>query len=299
MANTKDKKQCGECQLIINDLEPIGCGFCGNFFHISQQCCGFNIRLNRELFTQGKVIFICTPCRNELNGRSIRRFIDDNSISDGNSVPITALDKLTQQLDSLSKKFDDMAQKQYPPITAPSFPPLKGTPRTYPSPNIKRRRGNDGHSLVGSTMTGTKSVDLSDLSVSFIVPPPATPKFWLYLAGLQPQISDDDVNKIISRCLNPSTPVEMKRLLPKGVDGSTRKYVSFKIGLDPMYKDAALNPMTWPTGLLFREFVDQPKNYNRQPLTPAPTVQRFQPMEATTPTVFGPGRSTTAPPHLM
>ncbi|XP_055590195.1 uncharacterized protein LOC129742329 [Uranotaenia lowii] len=118
-------------------------------------------------------------------------------------------------------------------------------------------------------------------------------------AGLQPQITDEDVDKIISRCLNPSTPVEMKRLLPKGVDGSTRRYVSFKIGLDPMYKDAALNPMTWPTGLLFREFVDQPKNYNRQPLTPAPMVQRFQPMEATTPTVSGPGRSTTAPAALI
>ncbi|XP_055608386.1 uncharacterized protein LOC129755769 [Uranotaenia lowii] len=148
-------------------------------------------------------------------------------------------------------------------------------------------------------MTGTKSIDLSDLSVPFVVPPPPAPKFWLYLAGLQPQITDEDVNKIVSRCLDITSSVEVKRLLPKGVDGSTRRFVSFKIGLDPSLKDAALNTTTWPTGMQFREFVDQPKNFHRRPQTPAPSVQLFQPtVEATTPIVFGTGRSTTVPVSL-
>ncbi|XP_055591008.1 uncharacterized protein LOC129743082 [Uranotaenia lowii] len=181
-------------------------------------------------------------------------------------------------------------------MTIHSFPPLKGTPQARPSPNYKRRRGNDGLSLVSSTMTGTKSVDLSDLSVPFIVPPPPTPKFWLYLAGLQPQITDEDVSKIVSRCLDLTLPVDVKRLLPKGVDGSTRNFVSFKIGLDPAYKDVALSPLTWPTGILFREFIDQPKNFNRRPLTPSPSVQVTQPAaEAFTPNIVSTVRSMTAP----
>lgn len=96
--------------------------------------------------------------------------------------------------------------------------------------------------------------------------PAAIPaKFWLYLSGFQPLISPDDVQKIGGRCLDLSSPCDVIRLVPRGKDVSNMSFVSFKIGLDPSLEQRALLSSTWPDGLVFREFVDQPKN-SRQTL---------------------------------
>lgn len=46
------------------------------------------------------------------------------------------------------------------------------------------------------------------------------------------------------------------KLVPKGKTIEYLSFVSFKIGLDPSLKSKALDPETWPEGLLFREFED-------------------------------------------
>lgn len=119
-----------------------------------------------------------------------------------------------------------------------------------------------------TTDRGTRAIDLSDLSIGPIVPAPKPPRFWLYLSGFQPLISPDDVQKIVCRCLDTSTPCDVIRLVPKGMDVSNMSFVSFKIGLDPSLQQRALLASTWLDGLIFREFVDQPKNSRRPSFRP-------------------------------
>lgn len=107
---------------------------------------------------------------------------------------------------------------------------------------------------------GSKSIDLSDLSVPSIIPAEPPIKFWLYLSRLNPLITENDVQKIVSRCLNIVDSVDVVRLVPKGKDVSNMTFVSFKIGLDISLKDLALDPASWPSELHFREFVDLAKN---------------------------------------
>ena len=255
-----EKQQCGECHIEINDLEPVRCGFCETSFHISQNCCGINMRSCKEGFAQGKFLFVCTKCRNELNGRSIRAYISDEV--NRNATP-TATDNINTQLQQLSgvvaelsRKVDNIANISTP--KAPVFREMK-TP-VWPAVGTKRRRGENGLSLAPVADRGTGEVDLSDLSVPFITPAVSPPKFWLYLSGFQPLITNDDVQKIVARCLNLTNSFDVIRLVPKGADTTNMSYISFKIGLDLSLKQQALDATRWPTGLMFREFVDFSKN---------------------------------------
>lgn len=250
-----EKKQCGACQLEINDLEPVRCGFCEGCFHISQQCCGFNLRACKDVFTQGKVMFICTPCKIKLNGRSIRAYIADLDTppSTTDNSLASSLQQLSGVVEALSKKVDAIA-------SAPKTQPGDKTP-VWPRVGAKRLRSDFERPAVSK---GTKEMSFEDLSVPFITPAPPKPVFWLYLSGFQPRIANKDVEKIVSRCLDSNEPMDVIRLVPKGLDESAMTFVSFKVGINPDLKQQALDAESWPDGLMFREFVDRPKNAARQ-----------------------------------
>lgn len=221
-------------------------------------------------------MFICTDCRNELNGRSVKQYLDDTLKSQcGPSavpVPSTELTNQVQLLadavDKLGKKVDGIASTQSYVGSNKSYPLLTPTGRAWLKPALKRPREEQYDSTSLATDRGTRSIDLSDLSIDSIVSAPTPPRFWLYLSGFQPQISPDDVQKIVTRCLDLSSPCDVIRLVPKGKDVSTMSFVSFKIGLDPALQERALLASTWLSGLVFREFVDQSKNSRRSTSKP-------------------------------
>lgn len=216
-------------------------------------------------------MFICIECRNELNGRSVKKYLEDALESQSGSPAVSDPSKdLTNQVqlladavEKLGKKVDGITLNQPYPGGSKSNALLTPTGRAWPKPGIKRPREEQYDSSSLATDRGTRSIDLSDLSIGSIVPAPTPPKFWLYLSGFQPLISPDDVQKIVTRCLDLSSPCDVVRLVPKGKDVSKMSFISFKIGLDPALKEKALLPLSWLDGLVFREFVDQSKNSRR------------------------------------
>lgn len=219
-------------------------------------------------------MFVCTDCRSELNGKSVKCYVEEkiktqppspDGVADGDG---DASDKLSSQVqllagvvDKLSKTVDDLAST----AVGVNKPKQLLTPslRTWPKPGAKRPRVEQYDTAALSSDRGTRTIDLSDLSIGPIVPAATLPKFWLYLSGFQPLISSDDVQKIVGRCLDLPTPCDVIRLVPKGKDVSNMSFVSFKIGLDPSMREHALQSSTWLDGLVFREFVDQSKNVRR------------------------------------
>lgn len=250
-----ERKQCGECHHDINDLEPVRCGMCETYFHINQQCCGLNIRNLKDALSTGKILFICHPCRNELNGRSIRRYIDEHHQPEPSpllaSLP-TQVKQLHDVVTELSKKVDNLSANPQ------RIPSVSVTP-VWPKIGAKRRREDRPDTNI-PIARGTNTMDLSDLSVASISPVAKPELFWLYLSRLNPLITDNDVQNIVSRCLGTTVPVDTIRLVPKGKDLSNVTFVSYKIGLDPSLKDLVLDPASWPAELQFREFVDLAKN---------------------------------------
>ena len=172
--------------------------------------------------------------------------------------------QIVDAVESLGKKIDKLAADSYRPVTPSLHPATPIAPVLNSTRSIKRRRidAQSRPTVQAPANCGTNQIDLSDLSVPVVTPAP-TVKFWLYLSKLNPLISDSDVKMIVSRCLKTTEPGDVVRLVPKGKDVSTMSFVSFKIGLDPELRNAALNPSSWPSGILFREFINQPKNYQR------------------------------------
>lgn len=252
------KKVCGECKLDINDLEPLICGLCESYYHISQNCCGLNIRILKEAFTTGKAIFVCPSCRTELNGRSVRSFFTDKSNCQSNDTqPPADLPGQVQQLfevvNKLSDKIDNFTNKSKPAN-------IVSTPPAWPRLGAKRRREERKLDTDVTFASGTNNVDFSNLSVASVTQASVPVKFWLYLSGLNPKITDNDVQKVVSKCLRISDAADVVRLVPKDKEVANLTFVSYKIGLDPELKELALDSKTWPFGIRFREFIDFPKN---------------------------------------
>lgn len=250
--------------MAVNDLEPIRCGFCDTHYHINQQCCGLNTRHCKDFFALGKIMFICPTCRLTLNGRSISAYVADLQLNQTSQPQNLAelpaqVQKLCDVVDGLSKKIDSLPCKTIiddTPLGTPSVMPA--TP-VWTAKSAKRRR-TERIPMNMSSDRGANTIDLSDLSVPSIVSAAAQNRFWLYLSGLNPLLTDSDIQKIVSRCLHTAEPVVAVRLVRRGTDTTNFSYVSYKIGLNPDMKSVALDPASWPTGMLFREFVDLPKN---------------------------------------
>ena len=269
-----EKKHCGACSEEINDLEPVRCGFCDGVYHIRHQCCGFNLRTCSEAFARGAVMFICPQCKSELKGRSVRAYIADLnspqlSGSEASNGVASQLQQLSSLVEALSKKVDNITSTPARSIIpcSPSSGAASGSKTPlWPklSGSVKRRRNDFDQIAPPAANRGTKQMSFDNLSVSSIMPAAPPPTFWLYLSGFHPQVSDEDVKTIVSRCLDSAEPSNVTRLVPKGKDVSSMSFVSFKIGLDPATKPLALNADNWPAGLMFREFVDQSKNTARR-----------------------------------
>ena len=230
--------------------------------HISQQCCGINVRGLREAFSHGKILLICSLCRDKLKGQSITSYFAERPVSLPPNAPdlATKFQQLCGVVETLSKKIDDIASKPKPLPTTP----LCDSP-IWPRRSVKRRRDERQLPIRAAAELGTKDISLNDLSVPSIFPAVAKNKFWLYLSGLNPLATNNDVQKIVSCCLGVPDDVEAIRLVPKDKVVTSLTFVSYKVGLDLELKDKALDPASWPVGLLFREFVGQPKNVPRRP----------------------------------
>ncbi|XP_058811040.1 uncharacterized protein LOC131675929 [Topomyia yanbarensis] len=212
---------------------------------------------SRDLFSQGKAIFVCCGCKDKLNDRSVSSYIKDalelQQTQPSNLANLSAqVRQLFNLIETLSRQVENIVSER----------PVGGTPvvSDWPKLGVKRRRGNNGQPMQASAVRGTKSIDFSDLSVPFVVTPPPPPKFWLYLSGFQPLVTVGDVQKIVARCLDLTDAVDVVRLVSKEADVSKMSFISFKIGLDPALKEQSLDASTWPSGLLFREFVEHQRS---------------------------------------
>uniref|UniRef100_A0A182J088 Uncharacterized protein n=1 Tax=Anopheles atroparvus TaxID=41427 RepID=A0A182J088_ANOAO len=122
-------------------------------------------------------------------------------------------------------------------------------------------------------------------SRALLTVPPTEAKFWLYLTRIAPSVPLAEVEAFAREQLG-TEDATVVRLLAKDRDPSTLSFISYKVGLSPELRDKALDPTTWPCGMVFREFADsgsssKTTNSFRQPNLPAPDSQ--PPLPAPTP----------------
>ncbi|XP_058838102.1 uncharacterized protein LOC131693870 [Topomyia yanbarensis] len=238
---------CDHCaKTVKSDDDFIECmGFCKNVVHM--QC---DKQLNKpflkKLAENPNLFWMCNEC---VKLMKFARFRDTVS-SLGCVIAAIAgkTDDVCAELKAeLSKNNQQISHLARKVSTATPVRPNSGTSR----PPQKRRR-EDGPDPSSILVGGRKLVDNSNI---LTVPPPI-PLLWMYLSRFHPSVSKETVEKMSKEGLNCNEEIKVIPLVKKGIDVSTLNFISFKVGVHPKYREAALNPDTWPQGILFREFED-------------------------------------------
>lgn len=132
------------------------------------------------------------------------------------------------------------------------LPPLDG--RQIKSVHLKRRREETVAPAV--LATGTKILANNNL----LAVHPIQDLFWVYLSRFHPSVKEDVVENLVRDGLKTQAPIKVISLVKKGADLSAMNFISFKVGVPVELKDSALDPGSWPEGIVFREFEGQSKN---------------------------------------
>ncbi|XP_055527537.1 uncharacterized protein LOC129720127 [Wyeomyia smithii] len=104
------------------------------------------------------------------------------------------------------------------------------------------------------TLCGSKEPDPA-LPIPVVQVVSRVPKFWLFLSRFSPHATVEEISKLVQRNLDIDEPVEVIKLLKRGVDLKKLSFVSFKVGLGLKWKEKAMQPASWQKGIYFREFV--------------------------------------------
>lgn len=237
-------KLCFKCSDAITGTDYVVCrGYCGATFHMNA-CSGVTRALHSYFATNKKNLFwMCDKCA-ELFENS--HFRDITSKVDQTSP----LNLLTTAITELRTEIKQMHSKPTVDVSpAADWPPLlQQTANERPHVTKVTTRASE-NCRVG------KKQQLDDI-VSVPICKNDNQQFWLYLSRIQPDVEIEAVASMIKSNLRIDSNPAIVKLIPKDKDISTLSFVSFKVGLDPSLKVMALNPETWPEGLLFREFQD-------------------------------------------
>lgn len=250
-------KFCAECSDAITGIDFVVCrGYCGATFHMNA-CSGGVTRAMLNYFTTHKknLYWMCNNCADLFENAHFRAISSRSDDQSPLATLTTAITELRTEIKQLNSK---------PPVQT-STPASTRWPLIESRRPSKRPRDIDVVAISEKNRMGCKQ-PLDDVVSVPIFNDTKDSKFWLYLSRIRPDVSNDAVCAMVKANLALDADPDVIKLVAKDKDISTLNFVSFKIGLDPSQKSNALNPSTWPEGLLFREFEDYASQKFRVPM---------------------------------
>lgn len=243
---------CEHCGMpVISESDHIACmGFCDQVTHI--KCAKLNDQFVKYIQERSNVFWTCKQCAHLMNLARFKTVMSSigsalSTITESHGEKIT---EIKRAISDNGKKMELLSRK----VTAST--PLSSRSAEGQPAQKRRREENvkESKPLVGGTKTSIANDVLT-------VPPPKE-LFWLYLSRIHPSVKPEAVMKLAKDNLQCDDPIHVVSLIKKNADLSSLNFISFKIGLDVKYRDVALDPATWPHGILFREFEGgNTKNY--------------------------------------
>ncbi|XP_055645549.1 uncharacterized protein LOC129782205 [Toxorhynchites rutilus septentrionalis] len=244
-------KNCAKCSNAISGIDYVVCrGYCGASFHMNA-CSGVTRALQSYFASNRNNLFwMCDQCAELFENshfRVISRQADEKS-------PLCTLTTAITELRSEIKQLHSKPVAQFSPATSTHWPALEQRRA------LKRPREIDFTIRASeSCQIGSKKPMANVASVP-ICNNDADHKFWLYVSKIRPDVTVELVSTMVKANLGTEDNISVVKLIPKGRELDSLTFLSFKIGLDHSFREKALDPSTWPEGLLFREF----ENYGSQ-----------------------------------
>ncbi|XP_058448945.1 uncharacterized protein LOC131428902 [Malaya genurostris] len=225
---------CDRCAKTVKSEEDfVECsGFCHHLVHM--KCAKLNKPFLKVLDENPKLFWICDECCKLIK---LARFRDSVSSFGSAFASITErtesifaelkaeIKKNSQQISRLSRKV---------PVSSPLPPKPDGFGH-----NAKRRR--EDSSEPSKTLECCRKPS-NNCNIT-TVPTPCS-LVWIYLSRFHPSVSKEMVSQLTKDGLQCSEDVTVIPLVKKDVDVNTLNFVSFKVGILPKFREAALNPDT-------------------------------------------------------
>lgn len=270
------ERACDHCaKPAKNDDDHIKCmGFCNQITHI--KCTKLNAPFFKIVSEKANLFWMCCECANLMKLTRFKTAMTaiNNAITTNSNNQEVAITELKQAITDNSRQIELLSRK-----VSASTPLSSRLTSGQPASKRRREEPNPKPLIVGTNANNTCPIQT--------VSPPRQ-QFRLYLSRIHPSVKTDEVINLAKECLQCEDPLKVIPLVKKDVDLGSLNFISFKIELLEKYREKALDPSTWPRGILFREFENgNTKNYwepsrvnNNVPrieLTPASESHQFLP----------------------
>ena len=210
----------------------------------------------QSYFTSHKknLFWMCDNCAELFESSHFRMLCNVNP-----SPPFSELTTAITELRSEIKQLHAKPATQFSPALGNRWPSIDQARAR------KRPREADAAMRAADTCTVGSKRTLDNI-VAAPAANNADQQFWLYMSRIRPDVTSEVISAMAKVNLEIDNDPVVVKLVPKGKDISTLTFVSFKIGFDLNLKTKALDPETWPEGILFREFEDYGSQKFRVPL---------------------------------
>lgn len=249
---------CDRCAKTVKRNENfIECmGFCNNVVHM--KCDNLNIEFITTIRERPNLFWMCDECTKLMKVTRFKSVVSSLgcAISTVIENQMTGISELKAEISKNNQQVAEVIVENNNQVAQLANIVNASTP--VPAPNRERpskRRREDTETSNAITL-GTRNI-ASDIAVAV---KPAANLFWMYLSRFHPSVKEDVVENLAREGLQTREPLKVVSLVKKGADLSSMNFISFKVGVPVELKDVALNPNTWPEGILFREFEGQSKN---------------------------------------
>lgn len=179
-----------------------------------------------------------------------------------------AINAITEKQESVHAEIKKQLAEQGQQIAQLSRRMTPG-PRVISSQPTPKRRRDEELAINKPLLGGTRIV--ADTGV--ITVPEPVELSWVYLSRIHPSVQPEAVERLVKDCLEGIDTIKAVPLVKRGADKTRMSFISYKIGIDPKFREMALNAETWPKGLMFREFEDHTSKNLWQPHTNTPTIR--------------------------
>lgn len=237
---------CKQCNKVVSQSDRVFCrGPCHCEFHTI--CAKLDAPAMEILGQAGKnLIWMCDQCADLFDQEMAGPINIDPTTAAIQSMQAEMI-KLTSAVAAITAMTAPATPTSWPIVDRPR---IRSKRRLQPTESAtpKPPQSSQGRRVLSNTIP-VVSNNLSD------------DKYWIWLGSFPPSVTTTDICGMVQECLScqEGDTVEATALVKKGVEVATYRAVTFKVGVDKKFRDAALMEDNWPAGVSFREFVDYGK----------------------------------------